>query len=263
MLETGFLLAVSVKVCIAALVVVSASLVAQRVSPFLSAMIATLPISAGPNILFLAYDHGADYLSASMIGSIAAMAATGLYFIGYALVAQRFGYWMSIAAALAGWSFFLFAFDVGGWRITHAWLAVAIVYGIGIPLTKPLRAVPAPAVRPRVWYDVPLRVIGVAAFTGLLAWLSRSVSSTLAGYVAAFPVVFTSLTFILHHTVGGKVTAAVVANSFWGLLGFAVAQTFVHFTATGLGWPLSLTLGLAICIIWNLVLIGLRRRADQ
>lgn len=261
MLETGFLLAVFFKVCIAVLVVVSASLVAQRVSPFLSAMIATLPISAGPNILFLAYDHGSDYLSASMVGSIVAMAATGLYFIGYALVAQRFGYWLSIAAALAGWSFFLLVFDVAGWTMTQAWLAVAIVYATGIPLTKPLRAVPAPAVRPRVWYDVPLRVIGVGAFTALLAWLSHRVGSALAGYVAAFPVVFTSLTFILHHTVGGKVTAAVVANSFWGMIGFAVAQTFVHFTAVGLGWPMALLFGLGICVIWNLGLILIRRRA--
>lgn len=258
-----FWLALAAKILIASAVVVSASLVAQRTSPFISAMIATLPVSAGPNIAFLAYDHGASYLAGSMIGTLAAMAATGLYFTGYALTAQRYGYWPSIAAALAGWLFFLAAFDVTGWTIGQAWLALLIVFGAGSWLTRHLRSVSAPAARPRLWYEIPLRVAGVAAMTGLLAWIAQRVSPGLAGYVAAFPVVFTSLTFILHHSVGGRVTAAVVANSFSGLFGFAVAQTFVYFTVTRLGSVLSLLAGLLICILWNLALIMLRQRGAQ
>lgn len=260
MLDQGFLLALAVKVCIAACVVVSASLVAQRVSPFMAAMIATLPISAGPVIVFLAYEHGDAFLARSVIGSVAAVGANGLFFTGYAFAAQRHRFWASAAAGLLPWFAFLSLLDVNSWSIGQSFLTVAVIYAICIPLTLRFRRVPPPPFRPRVWYDVPLRVFGVAAITAVVAVIGAKVGPGISGFVALFPIVFTSLNFILHHTVGGKVTGAVVANSFEGLFGFAVALTFVHFTAVPLGWALSMSLGLLICLVWNLVLIIIRSR---
>lgn len=260
MLEQGFLLALAVKVCIAACVVVSASLVAQRVSPFMAAMIATLPISAGPVIVFLAYEHGDAFLARSVVGSVAAVGANGLFFTGYAFAAQRHGFWVSVSAGLLAWVVYLSLLDVNGWSISQAFLTLTAIYAVCIPLTLRFRRVPQPAFRPRVWYDVPLRAFGVAAITAVVAVIGAKVGPGVSGYVALFPVVFTSLNFILHHTVGGRVAGAVVANSFEGLFGFAVALTFVHFTAVPLGAALSLSLGLLICLLWNLALIAIRNR---
>ncbi|MGL4497357.1 MAG: hypothetical protein ACRCUX_16210 [Beijerinckiaceae bacterium] len=258
-----FWLTLLAKIASASAVVVIASLVAQRSSPFIGAMIATLPISAGPVIVFLAHDYGAAYIARSSIGSVAALSANGLFLMGYSLAAQRFSYAVSLAAGLAGWMVFLVLFDVNQWSLMQAWAGIAVIYAIGIPLTRRYRHAPMPAVRARVWYDVPLRVLGVAVVTGVVGYLGQRAGAGVSGMVAVFPVVFTSLTFILHHTAGGKVSAAVVANSFWGLLGFAVALTFVHGTVERMGWPLSLSLGLGVCIVWNLALIARRQRSLQ
>ncbi|MGL4323188.1 MAG: hypothetical protein ACRCTD_04040 [Beijerinckiaceae bacterium] len=255
-----FWLALATKILIASAVVVSASLIAQRSSPFIGAMVATLPISAGPIIVFLAYEYGAAYVARSSIGSIAALAANGLFLTGYIFAAQRFGYVISLVTGLAGWFAFILLFDVNSWTVPTALLALSLVFAAGIPLTQRFRHVAMPAVRPRIWYDVPLRVLGVAAITGLSGYLGQRVGPTISGFVAVFPVVFTSLTLILHHTVGGKVTAAVLANSFWGLAGFAVALAFVHYSIEKTGWPLGLALGLGICIVWNMGLVVIRQR---
>lgn len=58
------------KMAVAAAIVVSCSLLAERSGPLLAAMIATLPISAGPVYAFLAMDHDAAFISASALGSL-------------------------------------------------------------------------------------------------------------------------------------------------------------------------------------------------
>ena len=50
--------------------------------------------------------------------------------------------------------------------------------------------------------------------------------------IALFPVVFTSMMLILHPRIGGPPTAAVIANSGWGLMGFGVAIAVLHVAAT-------------------------------
>ena len=56
-------------------IVVAVSTVVERVGPFLGAMIATLPISAGPALVFVAIDHGPAFLGASAQMALPAFAA--------------------------------------------------------------------------------------------------------------------------------------------------------------------------------------------
>jgi hypothetical protein len=51
-----------------------------------------------------------------------------------------------------------------------------------------------------------------------------------------------------------------MAHSIAGLIGFEIALGTLHLTAVPLGVPAALTLGLAICIAWNLLLFRVRRR---
>ncbi|MBV9556243.1 MAG: hypothetical protein JO254_04130, partial [Pseudolabrys sp.] len=76
-----------------------------------------------------------------------------------------------------------------------------------------------------------------------------------------FPIVLTSIIIILHPRVGGKPTAAVMANAVIGLAGFGVAVTFLHLAAERLGSPLALALTLAVSIGYNLLIFFARRRA--
>jgi hypothetical protein len=60
-----FWLTLLVKMLASAALVVGASLVVERAGPLTGAMIATLPISAGPNYVYLAMEHGDAFLRAS------------------------------------------------------------------------------------------------------------------------------------------------------------------------------------------------------
>ena len=74
-------------------------------------------------------------------------------------------------------------------------------------------------------------------------------------------VVFSSMMLILHPRIGGPATAAVIANSGWGLLGFGIAIAVLHIAALRLGSAPALILALMTAVSWNLTLWwGGRRR---
>jgi hypothetical protein len=81
------------------------------------------------------------------------------------------------------------------------------------------------------------------------------------GILAVFPIVLTSLMLILQPRIGGAATAAVIANTLWGLVGFGAALVTLHVAVVPLGAPIALTLALAVSIAWNVMIWRLRRSA--
>jgi hypothetical protein len=68
---------------------------------------------------------------------------------------------------------------------------------------------------------------------------------------------------ILHPRIGGPATAAVIANSAWGLMGLGIAIAVLHVAALHAGSAVGLSLALSVCIAWNFSLwwIGRKRGA--
>jgi hypothetical protein len=73
-------------------------------------------------------------------------------------------------------------------------------------------------------------------------------------------MVFSSMMLILHPRIGGPPTAAVIANTGWGMMGLGIAIAVLHVTALRFGSAIALSLGLATCVSWNLTLWWLGRR---
>ena len=83
--------------------VVTATFAAERAGPVVGAMIATLPIAAGPAYFFLALEHDAAFISQSALASLVANVVTSVFALTYAALAQRQGRALSILPALAIW----------------------------------------------------------------------------------------------------------------------------------------------------------------
>src|SRR5438270_13652230 len=74
--ELTFLLTLGLRMAITAGFVVSASVITERSGPALGALVATLPISAGPSYVFLALDHDAAFIAPRALASLPINAAT-------------------------------------------------------------------------------------------------------------------------------------------------------------------------------------------
>jgi len=259
--ELYFLLTLALRMAIAAAFVVSASFITERSGPVIGALIATLPISAGPSYVFLALDHDAAFIAEGALASLPINAATILLGLTYVVLAQRQSMWVSWGAAVIVWLALASIVRVIHWTLAWGLIVNAITFAICIPLLARYRHVKMPPITRR-WYDVPLRASLVASLVAIVVTASGWVGPTVSGVMALFPMVFSSMMLILHPRIGGPATAAVIANSAWGLLGFGLAIGVMHAAVIQFGSAIGLGLALAVCVSWNLTLWwGGRRRA--
>ncbi|WID96710.1 hypothetical protein QO058_29085 [Bosea vestrisii] len=248
------------KMAVAAAIVVSCSLLAERSGPLLAAMIATLPISAGPVLAFLALDHDAAFISASALGSMNSNLGNACLSLVYVLLAQRFGTVVSLGAGLVTWVAAIVVLRELALPFPAILALTIIIFPALHGIFRPYLAA-RPAKPPgRLWYVLPLRATTVATLTGVVTTLSATVGPTWSGVLAAVPLVLSSLIAILQPRIGGPASAAVIANSALGLLGFGLGLATVHATAPTIGSWAALGLGLLVCIVWNLGLMALARR---
>jgi hypothetical protein len=256
--ELLFLASLAIKMAVSAMFVVIAVYSAERAGPMVGAMVATLPVSAGPTYIFLSLDHDAAFIANSALASFVMNAATCVLALVYAVLAQRRGMIMSVASALGAWIALAFAASLIAWATVTACIFNVIVLAGCLAIGDRLRHVRMPLVGRR-WYDIPLRAGMVATLVAIVVTLSAHVGSTVTGILAVFPIVMTSLMLILHPRIGGRATAAVFANSMLGLVGFSLSCLTAHLAIVPFGKAVGLALALAVSIGCNLVFWWMRR----
>lgn len=249
--DLAFFLTLALRMAITVAFVVSASVIAERSGPVIGALVATLPISAGPSYVFLALDHDAAFIAEGALASLPINAATTVLSLTYVVLAQRRNMPVSCGGAIVVWIASAALMRAVHWSLVGALIANAVAFVVCLPLMRRFRHVKMPLITRR-WYDVPLRASLVAALVTIVVSSSRWVGPVVSGTIALFPVVFTSIMLILHPRIGGKPTAAVIANGGWGLLGFGIALAMLHLAAVPLGSAAALSLALATCVGWNL-----------
>jgi hypothetical protein len=238
------------KIAATVAVVVAAALAAERVGPFFGALIACLPVSAGPAYVLLAMQSDDAFIAASALASAAAVAATGMFLLVYSFLARRAGLVRSLLGAYAAWlavAVFIHAFD---WTVLRVVLLIAVVYGGAVLLTRVDTASRGPRA-PRRWYDLPLQAALIGLLTAVVITLGHVAGPALTGLIAVFPVVFTSVALILHPRLGGAGVAATMAGALRAMPGFALALVVLHLAALPLGKGAALVLALATTLGWS------------
>ncbi len=260
--DLAFILTLALRMAVTAAFVVTASVITERSGPVIGALVATLPISAGPSYVFLALDHDAAFIAEGALASLPINAATIFLGLTYVVLAQRQSAIVSCLSAVAVWVALASVIRTIHWSLAGGLIANAVAFAICVPLLRRFRNVKMPLITRR-WYDIPLRASLVATLVATVVTLSGWVGPTVSGIIALFPVVFTSMMLILHPRIGGPATAAVLANSGWGLMGLGIAIAVLHVAALRFSSAVGLGLALATCVGWNLGLWwnGRRKRA--
>src|SRR5215212_11844958 len=101
--EIIFILNLALRMAITAAFVLSASLITERSGPVIGALVATLPISAGPSYVFLALDHDASFVAEGALASLPINAATIWLALTYVVLAQRHNALVRSSIAIAVW----------------------------------------------------------------------------------------------------------------------------------------------------------------
>lgn len=252
--ELSFLLILIFRMAVTAAFVVSASIITERSGPVIGALVATLPISAGPAYVFLALDHDAAFVAEGALASLPINAATIFLALTYSVLAQRFSLGVSAGTAIAVWLVLATIIRQFQWTLLAGVIANAVTFAIAVPLMRPYMHVKKMPLIVRRWYDIPLRAGLVALLVATVVTTSGWLGPRISGIMALFPIVFTSLMLVLHPRIGGVPTAAAISNGAWGLMGFGLAIAVMHGAVLAFGSAIGLSLALATCLGWNLAL---------
>ena len=190
--ELTFLLMLALRMAITAAFVVTASIITERSGPVIGALVATLPISAGPSYVFLALDHDAAFIAEGALASLPINAATIFLGLTYVVLAQRHGALVSCRCRGRGLDRARRRSSARcHWSLAGGLIVNAIAFAICVPLLPRYRHVKMPPITRR-WYDIPLRASLVATLVATVVTLSGWVGPKISGMIALFPVVFTS-----------------------------------------------------------------------
>src|ERR1700730_7863016 len=113
-----FILTLALRMAVTAAFVVTASVITERSGPVIGALVATLPISAGPSCVFLALDHDAAFIAQGALASLPINAVTILFALTYVVLAQRRSALVSFAGAIAVWIVLAALARMVHWRLT-------------------------------------------------------------------------------------------------------------------------------------------------
>src|SRR5438552_18837516 len=139
--EFAFILTLALRMAITAAFVVTASIVTERSGPVIGALIATLPISAGPSYVFLALDHDAVFIAEGALASLPINAATIWLGLTYVVLAQRNSAIVSCGTAVLVWIALACIVRSTQCTLASGLIVNAIAFGICVPLLRRFRHV--------------------------------------------------------------------------------------------------------------------------
>src|SRR5258707_3547210 len=206
-----FWFALTTKMAITALFVSVATIIAERLGATVGALVATLPVSAGPVYVFLALDHGPAFISVSAVASLALNAATAIYVTVYVLIAQRRSIRISISLAFAVWLAAALVLGPVHWTAWSAFVLNLVVFALWFLIVEPFCLVRMPPTT-SPWYDFVIRASMVALLVGLVVTLSFRIGPAGSGVLVVVPVIFPRIMVILHCRIGGPPPAAAPAE---------------------------------------------------
>ncbi|MGH6664709.1 MAG: hypothetical protein ACREB2_07365, partial [Pseudolabrys sp.] len=148
------------------------------------------------------------------------------------------------------------------WSVASAVLLNAVVYPLAILASRKFRGEGAIKRVQLTARDLAWRAGVVTLCVIIVTAASNSIGSYFSGVFAFFPVAMGSFFVILHPRIGGPAAASVAAHVLTPLIGLGIGLVAVHLLAEPAGVWWAYAVGLCICVGWNALLWGLRRRSS-
>lgn len=247
------------KLAVSPLLVVGASMAVRRWGAIIGGFLVGLPLTSGPISVFLTLERGPAFAIQASSGSLAATAGQVAFCLSYCCLAHR------------GWRFALtgaaLAFAVVASALTHLALPAAWLFGVAmLAAAFALRLMPfEPAAANQslyVWWDLPARVVLMAALIASVTLLAPTIGPRASGVLASFPFMAAILNVFAHRSAGAWAARQLMRGMTAGLFGFACFFYVVSIALSFSGTALAYTLATASALTLQWLALRRMQRAD-
>jgi hypothetical protein len=246
------------KAVLTAMTVAAVLMTAQLFGRRLAGMLAGLPVTTAPSLLWIAAEHGAEFAARCGVGSVAACGAAAVFALIYERMARRHGVWTSMAAAVSGVG--VVALSLALMTRGEHGLPIALAASAALCAAALVKLPVAPAAsRParRVPGELWLTASVAGGFSAVIAPWSPLLGPFWSGLLASLPVIGSAALAYQHLTATHGDRQRFLRGYATGLVGTAAFAT----TFAGAAGELGASLAMAIAAVAGItVSIGLARQ---
>ena len=228
--------------------ILTASVVGNRLGPAVSGWLVSLPFTSAPVIFFLAIEQGNDFASNASVGVILGLASITLFAFAYC--------WLTLRQEGAAWPYPLLLGSCAFFFLTFVLAAISVpsvvaFVGVVVFLLLAYRWLPRGRGTPRsnlpvARWEIALRMIAATALVLLITQAPTILGPRLSGLLTPFPVYVSVLASSTYRLQGAESAAQLVRGATLGLFTPAVFFLIVSTTIIWLG--VGVSFGLAICV---------------
>jgi hypothetical protein len=243
------------KILLTACVVVSATVVAERLKPVWGGILTSIPLSSGAAYVMLAMTESPAFLADAALASLVTSIAAYAYLAMFVTLAPHHRAAISVGAAFLTWLALSSVSHAVEWTLAAGALGNVLAYILCRQVTRARMETSASGNRTRpTRKDLILRGLAVGALAAIVSVTARYVGPAVAGTLAVFPVVYVTVAFIVHRRMGGEVAAATMASTVTPLVGVSLAFFAIAALAPALGSVPAMLVALLVTILWPLSL---------
>ena len=255
------------KICLSAGMVITITLVAERLSTRFAGVLLGFPLGAGLTFFFTGIEQGPLFAAESAPWSIQGLSATLIFCLFYSqsgkmvLGDSAFSLIVPTLCGLTG--FFGTAYVLQYVIQDLLWIRIAAVILVFLGVAVFFRLTPSPAIRlkvPTTAFILASRALFAAVVIVIITALAKAVGFRWSGIFAAFPTTVLPTVWVLHYHYGGKTIPALFREIPLGMLAIVIFSCSVYYTFPQVGVYYGILISYAVAFLYLLCYEFLLRR---
>jgi hypothetical protein len=207
------------KVLLAPVLILLATLAGRRWGPAVGGWLAGLPMTSGPVSFILALEQGPEFAARAALGTLFGLVSLAAFCLAYGAAARRVGWGGCLAAALG-------AFGVSTLALRGATLPLVLAFALVCAVLAGVGAVMAGGEPPRpprrlLPGDLAIRMALAALLVLVLTSVAATLGPALAGSLSPIPVFGALLAVFAHRDQGAAAAVQLLRGMVLGSFGFA------------------------------------------
>ncbi|MDO8271264.1 MAG: hypothetical protein Q7U82_04985 [Gammaproteobacteria bacterium] len=224
------------------------TLAGRRWGPSVAGWLSAFPVVSAPILFFISLEQGPQFAASAAAATLSAVLAILVFGIGYAWVATRSSWSISIVVAFA--AYFVAVTCLNFWAPTLIVAAVAVFAALLIaPLLFPTLDAATPVAQSAPVNDIYLRMAAGAVLVLLVTQFSSRLGPQLSGVFAMFPVMSSVLVVFSHRHSGAVFAVKLLRGMVFGYYAFGVFCFILSLALAKFSVALAFVASLASAVI--------------
>lgn len=217
------------KLTVVPLFIAAVTLAGHRWGAGVAGLLGGFPIVAGPIVVFVALEHGAQFGAVAATSATAAIAGLLVFGVAYCWASIRWPWPASLACAAGAW----FVVAAGLAALPVSPVMALIVAGLSLVLTPRVLPPSEPAsATGGSLADLPYRMLTGAMLTLAVTGTAATLGEVWSGLLAVFPIIGLVLAVFTHRALGPRQVAHMYRGMVKGLYSFTA-----FFLVLAVLWP--------------------------